>query len=79
MENVRRHKNIELVHTFNDLKKVTAKATYKNSTIFNENLVAAEMFKAKVNLFKPIYSGMCILGMSFLLTNSTLLPCNYVT
>ncbi|XP_053380054.1 uncharacterized protein LOC123531918 [Mercenaria mercenaria] len=55
MENVRRHKNIELVHTEKRLKKVTAKPTYKHTTIFNEDLVAVELFKTKVNLFKPIY------------------------
>lgn len=65
MENVRRHKNIELVHTESSLEKVTAKPTYKNTTIFNEDLVATELFKSKVNLFKPIYCGMCILGMFY--------------
>ena len=63
MENVRNHKNIELVHTESRLRKVTAKPTYKNTTIFNEELVAVELFKAKVDLYKPIYCGMCILGM----------------
>ena len=63
MENVRLHKNIELIHTESRLKKVTAKPTYKNTTIFNEDLVAAELYKTKVNLFKPIYCGMSILGM----------------
>lgn len=62
MENVRLHKNIELVHTEERLLKLTAKSTYKNSTIFNEDLVAVELLKAKVNLFKPIYCGMAILG-----------------
>ena len=62
MENVRLHKNIELVHTETRLEKVTAKPTYKHTTIFNEDLVAVELYKAKVNLFKPIYCGMCILG-----------------
>lgn len=32
--------------------------------IFNEDLVAVELYKAKVNLFKPIYCGMCILDLS---------------
>jgi hypothetical protein len=62
MENVRHHKNIELIHTETRLKKVTAKPTYKTTTIFNEDLVAAEMYRTRVNLFKPIYCGMCILG-----------------
>lgn len=63
MENVRKHKHIELVHTDTRLRKVTAKATYKTTTIFNEDLVAVELYKTKVSLLKPIYCGMCILGM----------------
>ena len=62
MENVRKHKKIELVHTESRLQKITAKPTYKTTTIFNEDLVAAEMYKSKVDLFIPIYCGMTILG-----------------
>ncbi|XP_052819578.1 uncharacterized protein LOC128245454 [Mya arenaria] len=64
MENVRLHKDIELVYTEKRLQKVTAKATYKHTIIFSENLVAVELHKAKVALFKPIYSGFCILDLS---------------
>lgn len=63
MENVRKHKDIELIHTEERLKKVSAKPTYKHTVIFNEDLVATELYKNKVNLCKPSYSGMCILGM----------------
>lgn len=66
MENVRSHKNIELVHTEERLKKVTAKPTYKHTTIFNEDLVAIELHKAMVKLSKPIYCGMSILGKEYL-------------
>lgn len=62
MENVRHHKNIELIHTEERLKKVAAKSTFKKCTIFNDDLVAAELFKSKVNFVKPIYCGMSILG-----------------
>lgn len=62
MENVRKHKNIELVHRAERLKKLSAKPTYKNTIIFNEDLVAIELLRSKVKLFKPSYSGMCILG-----------------
>ncbi|MEW8545032.1 MAG: hypothetical protein AB2693_16025, partial [Candidatus Thiodiazotropha sp.] len=64
MENVRKHKNIELVHTRKRLTKLTAKPTYKNCKIFNEDLVAVELGRAKVKLYKPSYSGMCILDLS---------------
>lgn len=63
MENVRQHRNIELVHNNTRLRKVTAKPTYKTTTIFNEDLVAVELYKTKVKLLKPIYCGMSILGM----------------
>lgn len=62
MENVRKHKDIELVHTKERLQKVTAKPTYKNTVIFNEDLAAVELARSKVKLNKPSYSGMCILG-----------------
>ena len=63
MENVRKHRNIELIHTERRLVKVGAKPTYKTCTIFNEDLVAAELYRTSVKLFKPIYCGMAILGI----------------
>ncbi|WAR04054.1 hypothetical protein MAR_010612 [Mya arenaria] len=62
MENVRRYKAIEIIHTKKRLDKVTAKPTYKDTTILNEDLVAVELYKSTVNLVKPIYCGMSILG-----------------
>ena len=71
MENVRKHRQIELVHDEKRLLKVSAKPSYKTSKIFNEDLVAAEMYKTAVKLFKPIYCGMAILGMyCFLILSS---------
>ncbi|WAR26048.1 SUHW-like protein [Mya arenaria] len=64
MENVRLHKNIELVHTEGRLQKVTAKPAYKNTTIFNEDLVAVELYRTKVSLCKPIFCGMSVLDLS---------------
>ena len=64
MENIRKHKNIELVHTRKRLAKLSAKPTYKTTKIFKEDLVAVEMERAKVKLYKPCYSGMCILDLS---------------
>lgn len=63
MENVRQHRNIELVHNEKRLQKVVSKPTYKTTTIFNEDLVAVELYRANVKLFKPIYCGMSILGL----------------
>ena len=42
MENVRQHRNIELVHNETRLRKVAAKPSYKTSIIFNEDLIAVE-------------------------------------
>jgi hypothetical protein len=67
MENVRKHRNIELVHTESRLKKVASKPTYRRTQIFNEELVAVELQRSKVKLFKPCYSGMCILDLSKLI------------
>lgn len=64
MENVRKHQNIELVHTERRLKKLSAKPTFKSAKIFSEDLVAVELTRAKVKLCKPSYCGMCILDLS---------------
>lgn len=64
MENVRKHKNIELVHTPDRLRKLSSKPTYKTTKIFTEDLVAVELCRANVKLSKPSYSGMCFLDLS---------------
>ncbi|XP_045210672.2 uncharacterized protein LOC123562085 [Mercenaria mercenaria] len=64
MENVRKHKNIELVHNERRLLKLSSKSTYKTTTIFNEDLTAVELYRVRVLMNKPIYSGMCILDLS---------------
>ena len=62
MENVRKHRNIELVHTKRRLNKLSAKPTYQTAKIINEDLVAVEMGRMKVKLSKPSYCGMSVLG-----------------
>ena len=62
LQNERKYKNIELVHLEERLRKLSAKPTYKTTTIFNEDLVAVELLRSQVKLFKPSYCGMCILG-----------------
>jgi len=63
MDNLRKHRNIQLVHHREErMIKLSAKPTYKTTTIFNEDLVAVELLRSKVKLNKPSYSGMCILG-----------------
>ena len=55
MENVRKHKNIEVVQTRKSLTKLTAKSTYKTTKFFNEDLVAVEMERAEVKLYKYVH------------------------
>ena len=64
MENLRKHRSIELVHTDERLRKVTSKSTYKLHRIFSEDLVGVEFNRVKVTLNKPIYIGMTVLDLS---------------
>lgn len=64
MENVRKHKNVELCHRENRVIKLAAKPTYKTHRIYSEDLVAMKLQCAKVTLNKPMYVGMCILDLS---------------
>ena len=57
MENVRKHVDIRLVQSKKRLQKLSSKPTFKGCT-------AVEMSRVKVKLFKPSYSGMCILDLS---------------
>ena len=64
MENVRKHVDMRLVQSKKRLERLSSKPTYKGCTVFNKDLAAVEMCRAKVKLFKPSYSGMCILDWS---------------
>ena len=64
MENLRKHRSVELVHTEKRLRKVSAKSTYKLHRIFSEDLVGVELNRLKVKLNKPIYIGMTVLDLS---------------
>ena len=54
MENVRKYRWLKLIHNEARLLKVSAKASYKTSKICYEDLVAAEMYRANVKLFKSV-------------------------
>jgi len=64
MENLRNRVNIELVSNEERLNKLSAKLTYVNSKIFNQDLVAVHTKKERLLLDKPSYVGMCILDLS---------------
>ena len=67
MENVRKHRDIELVTTDEKRNKLVSEPNYHTTKRFSENLLAIEMKKTKVKMNKPIYLGMSILGISKML------------
>ena len=64
MENVRKHRDIELVTTEKRRIKLVSEPNYHTTKQFSENLLATKMKKAKVKMNKPIYLGMSILDIS---------------
>ena len=64
MENLRKRVDIRLVTNEKKLLKLTTKATYVSSKIFNENLVAVHKIKEALILNRLAYVGMCILELS---------------
>ena len=64
MENLRKHRSVELCHTEKRMKKLSAKPTYKSHRIFSEDLVGVELTRAKVKLDKPLYIGATVLDLS---------------
>ena len=67
MENVRKHRDLKLATNWEGrcgAQKLIAKPNFKNSIIFNENLVAIELYKTQIVLNKPIAIGMSILDLS---------------
>ena len=65
MENVRKHRDINLVTTDIKRNKLVSEPNYHTAKRFLENLLAIEMKKkSKVKMNKPVYLGMSILGIS---------------
>ena len=67
MENVRKHRNTELVTTEEKRIKLVSEPNYHTSKLFSENLLAIEMKKTKVKNNKPVYLGMSILDIGKIL------------
>ena len=67
MENIREHRDIDLVASEAKLMKLVAKPTFRNFTIFREDLIAVERYKSLVKLDKPIFIGTTVLDISKLL------------
>ena len=64
MENVKKHRDIELVTTDKRRNQLVSEPNYHTIKWFLENLVAIAMRKTKVKMDKPIHVGMAILDIS---------------
>ena len=67
MENIRKHRNIELVTTDKKRKKLVSEPNYYTINYISEDLSIIEMNKTKVKMNKPIYLGLLILDISKIL------------
>ena len=64
-ENVRKQRDIKLVTTDVERKKLVSEANYHTTKRISENLLAIEMKKkTKAKMKKPVYLGMSILDIS---------------
>lgn len=64
MENLRKRRDIELVHKENRMKKLACKPSFHAFSIFTDDLAAVERKKTSLYLNKPIYCGFTILDVS---------------
>ena len=65
MENLRKHKDIQLVITDEKRSKLVSEPNYHTTKRFSENFLAIEMKKkTKVKMNKSVYLGMSILDIS---------------
>ena len=64
MENIRKHRNIELVMTEEKCLCMVMKPNFKSGVLFGENLMGCEMGKIKIVMNKPVYLGQVILDLS---------------
>lgn len=61
---VRRHENFRLINDEKIAKKYIRKTTFKQFSIFNNDLVGVMFMKTKVELKNPIFIGMAVLDIS---------------
>ena len=64
MENVRKHRDVKLVTTDSERKKLVSKPNYHTCKQFPEDLMAIEMKKTKIHMNKPVYVGQAVLHIS---------------
>ena len=64
IENVRKHRDIELVNTDIKRNKLVSEPNYHTTKWFSENLLAIEIKKTVIKANKSIYLGLAILAIS---------------
>ena len=64
VENVRNHRNIKLVTTYEKFNKYASEPHLMNVKCFSENLLAVEMRETEAFMNKPVYLGQAILDIS---------------
>lgn len=67
MENIRKHKDIRLVSSERQLRRLTSQPNFSTFNIFTKHLAAVQMTKKVIELTKPTYVGFSILDVSKLL------------
>ena len=67
MENVRKHRIIKLVNNDEKRNKLVSEPNFHTKKWFSENLLAIEMKKTSVKMYKPIYLRLAILSLSKIL------------
>ena len=64
MENIRKHKNINLVNNEADYLKCMMKPNFKSGILCGSNLMGCEMGKTILKMNKPVYISQAILDLS---------------
>ena len=64
MENIRKHKDINLVTTEARRNVLITEPNYKTTNFLSKNLLGIEMRRTKMIMNKPVYLGLVILEIS---------------
>ena len=64
MENVRKHREINLMTTDSERMKLVSESNYHTCKQFSEHLIAIEMKKTEIHMNKPVCVGQAVLDIS---------------
>ena len=64
MENVRKHRNIELLTAEKRRNYLVSEPNYHTTKFFTENILGIEMRKIQILMNQPVYLGLSILDLS---------------